>query len=440
MVKDFDFRHFRYPWEILKLKRFLDRSETWPRERLLAYQAERLRRIVGYAYKNVPYYRELFDDHKIKPRDIQTLADLQIVPPLTKTILRERFADLTSRECKKLNPVLKHTSGSTGTPVKVYLDRHINAARFAYFWRLWGWLGYRLGQRWATIRGSIFEDGAIFKYTRPINALYVSSFRLTRENSRIILRELFKFKPKMLRGFPAALYEFAKFVADDGRLADLKLNFIVADSEMLEDFQRAFLQKTFACPVYDCYSHWEHVNLISECGEQTRHHHMEYNVLEILDENDRPQKNGLVGEMTATGFYNLAMPLIRYKTRDRALRIDKTCACGRAHDAIGAIEGRHEDVVVTPEGRRIVLMSGALKFNKGFDMAQIVQNDVHTIDVHLVKNKHFSDHELDILEKHIRDRVGDGLKVNYVFVERIESDRSGKTRFVINNFLNKANV
>ncbi|MBC8490637.1 MAG: hypothetical protein H8D45_31865 [Bacteroidetes bacterium] len=147
MVKDFNFKHFAYPISIWKLKHFLNKTENWTKEQLIEYQTERLKRIINYAYEYVPYYKQLFNDNRISPADIQSIDDMQLIPPLTKEIVRERFDDLTSIIYKKFDPILTQTSGSTGTPLKLYLDRNINSARFAFFWRVWGWTGYKFGQK-----------------------------------------------------------------------------------------------------------------------------------------------------------------------------------------------------------------------------------------------------------------------------------------------------
>ena len=226
--------------------------------------------------------------------------------------------------------------------------------------------------------------------------------------------------------------------ADDSRVNDLKLNHIIGDAEKLEDYQRDFLQKTFNIKVYDSYGQWEHVCMIAECLYQRKHHQMEYGLLELLDENNQRVKNGILGEITASGFYNRAMPLIRYKTRDLAIRSNDKCQCGRSHDLIDTIEGRFEDVIITPDGRHIGLMSTAFYYNRGFDFAQIIQNEINSIDVYLVKNKFYNENEEKLLEKHIRARVGNIIKIYFKFVNKIEKDSSGKCRFTINNvFIDK---
>src|SRR5713101_3618966 len=46
-------------------------SERWEPARLRAWQDERLRQIVRFAYDHVPFYRKRFDARGIKPSDVQ---------------------------------------------------------------------------------------------------------------------------------------------------------------------------------------------------------------------------------------------------------------------------------------------------------------------------------------------------------------------------------
>ncbi|MGB3882439.1 MAG: phenylacetate--CoA ligase family protein, partial [Candidatus Methanoculleus thermohydrogenotrophicum] len=50
----------------------LRQSRWWSQEKLAAYQAEALSRLLDHAYENVPYYRRVFNDRGLVPEDIQT--------------------------------------------------------------------------------------------------------------------------------------------------------------------------------------------------------------------------------------------------------------------------------------------------------------------------------------------------------------------------------
>jgi len=50
--------------------------------------------MILFAYENVPYYSKLFNQLGIIPSDIQRSEDLQILPILTKEIIKDNWNDL----------------------------------------------------------------------------------------------------------------------------------------------------------------------------------------------------------------------------------------------------------------------------------------------------------------------------------------------------------
>ena len=77
MSIDLKFRDFFHPVSILKLRRFLEKSQWFSEEELEGYQLNRLRLIISHAYENVPYYRNLFDEIRFNPQDVESLDDLK---------------------------------------------------------------------------------------------------------------------------------------------------------------------------------------------------------------------------------------------------------------------------------------------------------------------------------------------------------------------------
>jgi len=54
---------------------FLKESQWWGREKLEEYQMQQLEKLLCHAYKNVPYYRRVFDEQGLQPKDIQDFDD-----------------------------------------------------------------------------------------------------------------------------------------------------------------------------------------------------------------------------------------------------------------------------------------------------------------------------------------------------------------------------
>jgi len=429
----FKLRNYFYPLEIIKLSRFLQKSRHFSKEQLLDIQNRKLRTVIGQAYHHVPYYREIFDKKGLTPADIQTVHDLVHIPVLTKQTLRERYNDLIADNSKQFNPYIDKTSGTTGTPLEFLQDKNVRVANFAFFWRAWQMAGYTPYMRWAQVDGMVFPQGdKIWRYNRTLNSLQISAFALNDANCQRIFDKLNRFKPKILRGYPSALYTLALYAKKRQVKILFPLKSIITNAETLHEFQRNLIEAVFGCMVFDVYSAWDGVCIISECEYQAKHHHAEYGVLELLDKDNNPVNGEKTGQITGTSLHKMAMPLIRYKTGDLAAKSAESCPCGRQHDVIKAIDGRIEDMVITPDGMQVGRMDAAFKHCKGFDFARIIQENTDSMQVELVKNEDFNPSVLKILEGHIRDRVGNEIRVDFHFVDNIEPGPNGKIRFVTN--------
>lgn len=104
----------------LELKRNLGMNES----EIRSYQNGRLRRIVSHAYQTVPFYKELFDKHKVDPDSIESVSDLNKLPIINKNILRKVPFDRKVSRAFIKKPLEKYlTGGSTGEPFTFYLSK-----------------------------------------------------------------------------------------------------------------------------------------------------------------------------------------------------------------------------------------------------------------------------------------------------------------------------
>lgn len=65
--------------------------ETMPREDLEALQLRRLQAVVERVYHLVPFYRRRMDELRVKPEDIRTLKDLELLPYTVKQDIRDNY-------------------------------------------------------------------------------------------------------------------------------------------------------------------------------------------------------------------------------------------------------------------------------------------------------------------------------------------------------------
>ena len=100
---------------------FKDLETMDPEERELKVILPKLQAQLKYAYENSPLYRKKWDRAGLKPKDIQSLADFERVPFLTKEEIRQDQKEnppFGSNLCvsRKELARVQGTSGTTGKP------------------------------------------------------------------------------------------------------------------------------------------------------------------------------------------------------------------------------------------------------------------------------------------------------------------------------------
>ena len=98
---------------------FNPERECMSREDLKELQLRRLQKVVKYAYDNVPFYQNSFDKAGVKPEDIKTLDDIQLLPFITKDDLRNTYPFDLQAAPKEDWVEVHSTSGTTGIPTVV---------------------------------------------------------------------------------------------------------------------------------------------------------------------------------------------------------------------------------------------------------------------------------------------------------------------------------
>lgn len=103
-----------------------EHMETMPREELDQLHLRRIRRNVKDAYDNIPFYREIYEEAGVKPRDIKTLEDFNTkVPIIDKPELMRIQKEHEGNPFQGRDPAGREhhlyrfqTSGTTGTPLQ----------------------------------------------------------------------------------------------------------------------------------------------------------------------------------------------------------------------------------------------------------------------------------------------------------------------------------
>ncbi len=407
----------------------LKESETWDKKTLVAYQEKRLQILVNHCYANIPYYRQIFQQNGLAPKDIQTVDDLQKLPFLTKEIVRKRIKDLIATNISFLNREEVFTSGSTGAPLDFYMDPATRPMERALAFRHLLWLGYKKGDRLAVFKVLPLADPKQFyQYFRQSGELRISFRDMDEPRLEKMVDLLEEFKPAFISAWPSSLYMLARWMQRNKRTIQPP-KFIVTGSENMYPHMTARIEEVFKAPVSDFYGQEESVAIAMQCSlGQGYHIQMEMGIVELV-----PFRGGM-SEIVGTGLHNMVMPFLRYRTGDLTTNGSGACPCGRKHPLISGIVGREADLIVTPEGKLVspLLLNPPFYRLEEIKEGQVIQEDIKTLRIIIVPWERISESTREQLGREISDSLASpGMRVIIEEVEAIPRTGSCKKAFVV---------
>jgi phenylacetate-CoA ligase len=399
---------------------------------LREFQNEHLRDLIRHCYESVPYYRDIMDERKLTPTDIATVDDLSKLPVLTRQAVRENFQRLISTKSKSTALILGNTSGTTGSPLKFYWEGQTCLIKNVVDWRQKGCAGIRPLDRIAFFSGRVIVPVSrmrppFWRTNWLLNHTFFSGFHMSDKSLELYVRQLEKFAPLAIEGYPSTLFVLAKYLLRRG--IQLPVRAVFTSSETLFSFQREAIEKAFDCKVYDFYGMAERIIFAGECDAHTGLHvNMDFGITEILKDDGSPAVPGETGRVVATGLHNYAMPLIRYQTTDLSAFKDMKCGCGRNFPLIDGITSRAEDLIVTKDGRYIspLVFQDVFAYQYNVSESRIVQEDREHLAIQIVKGEKYGSKDTqDILDR-LRLLLGTEMKIDIEFVDSIPRNKSGK--------------
>ena len=392
-------------------KEILDQKE-WDSSRLQDQQNERFLALFRQALRHSPFYQKRYADYSIGAHSVQSIEDIHRLPIITKDDIRNH------REAIYIgHPWVKtrgRTSGSSGTPLTVYRDYLSTVREGAYLWAQRALFGLHPGQKVVSLRGNL--DRTVMKrYDRYADCLHLSSYNLREENAQWYYEQIRQFAPYAILAYPSSAEILANWF-DDQRF-ELSIPYVFTSSEQVYEHQRAKVERVFNTKIVDWYGNAER----SIALEQRPDGH--YYELPLYSVNEYEHNRTLT-----TGLITSSFPLIRYQVNDVI-----TPQLHREDYRIEAIAGRHDDVLVLPDGTRVGRIGTIFSDVPGLEFAQIYQKTSEKFSVNLVVNEAFTPQSLRAIQSKLQDRAGSQAQyeVAYVQEEDIIRSAAGKFKLVI---------
>ena len=318
------------------------------RDALESLQLERLKATLQHAYANNPNYRRKFELSSVLPGDLRTLADLARFPFTTKADLRDAYPFGFFAVPQEQVARIHASSGTTGKPTVVgytkadlvtwgdLVARSIRAA------------GGRAGMRVHIAYGyGLFTGGLGAHYGAEAAGCTVIPMSGGQTEKQVqLIRD---FAPDIIMVTPsymlAILDEFRR-VGVDPRSTSLRIG--IFGAEPWGEGMRAEIETAFGIDACDIYGLSEVMGpgvaqefALTKDGPTIWEDHF---IAEIVDpETGQVLANGQEGELVFTSLTKIAMPVIRYRTRDLTRLLPGSVTAMRR---MSKISGRSDDMLI----------------------------------------------------------------------------------------------
>jgi len=410
------------------------KSQFFTKDQILKIQCEKLQKLINYSVKNIKFYSSFFKQSNVKPTDIKKPEDLIKLPVMTKQIYRENFPNnIVDLNSNKNDLILNNTSGSSGTPFNFYQSRRLKgqaAARLIFFYE---WAGRKYGEPFARIWGVVnsnFKIGLFNKYIE--NSLVINAFDLGEHTFSRFFKEIKKKKPKLLEAYTSGAYAFSVLMKNHN--VSLNIPATIVSGETLYEFQINLIKKYLNTEIFNRYGCREFGNIAQECSEHNGLHIIQEDfIVEILDNNNQPVKEGDKGKIIVTSLDNYSMPFIRYQIDDIGIISTKDCTCGRNLKMLESIEGRVTDMIYSPAGKHISLYFFALIFQglsdyiNEFQVVQKKKSDELVLKV--VPTKKYNDEIENKILNQVK-KMDDSFRIFIEKVDEIKPEYFGKKKYL----------
>lgn len=327
----------------------LDAEERMSRDEIAALQLERLQQTVRHAYANVPLYTRKLDDAGVRPEDIRTLTDVQLLPFTTKEDLRETYPFGMFAVPMPDVARIHASSGTTGRPTVVGYTKGDLERWASLVARSLRASGIRPGMKVHNAYGYGLFTGGLGAHA-GIEALGATVIPMSGGQTARQVQLILDFEPDAILCTPSYLLTIADAMAAQGvdpRSTSLKV--AVLGAEPWSNEMRHELEQRLGIDALDIYGLSEVMGpgVGNECLETKDGPHLweDHFLPEVIDgESGAVLPDGELGELVFTSLTKEAFPVIRYRTRDLTRLLPGTARPGMRR--MEKITGRNDDMII----------------------------------------------------------------------------------------------
>lgn len=321
-------------------------------EAIREYQNIRLQETMGYLASHSAYYQRHFSKYAIDPLSIKTVDDLEKLPFTEKKDLQLYNADFLCVDPVKIIDYIT-TSGTLGEPVTFGCTEK-DLQRLAYnekkSFACAGLGPGNIVQLMTTLDKRFMAGLAYFLGIRELGAGVIRVGNGIPELQWDTIRRI---KPDTIMCVPSfilRLIDYAEKNGIDYKNSSVRRIIGIGEGFREQDFRLNLLGKRIKekwdVDLFATYSSTEMGATFPECPYGCGGHvHPELIIVEVIGEDNKPVKDGEVGEVVVTTLGVEGMPLLRFRTGDMSSKRTEQCACGRNSYRLTPIVGRKNNMI-----------------------------------------------------------------------------------------------
>lgn len=409
-----------------------------------------LSEIQNLKFKEFQYWKEMkcweiFNKHYQYNKFYRTLVEKRVghkpvawseVPILSKQDYQHPIREMLSFGFNFRNIYVSNTSGSSGHPFFFAKDKFCHAMTWGLNIDRYRLHGIQYGN---SLQARFYGISLDFKknFTEHVKDLISARkrfdlFDLSDQALDGFIKKFSFTKFNYINGYTSVLVLFAKYLVNKNLVLNKicpTLKTAITTSEVLNDSDRALLQKGFGVPVVNEYGASELDIIAFEDQDFDWIISNENLLVEIVDDEGKLLPDGEEGRIIVTSLHNEAMPFIRYEIGDIG------CISRRRkgkYQILESLKGRTNDFILLPSGKKspgltfYYISKKLLEEGSSIKEFIIKQKAISHFHIEYVADTDLSEEIIHRISKAMDDYLEPELKVTFSRFNKLVRDKSGK--------------
>ncbi|MCS7300677.1 MAG: hypothetical protein NZ556_03890 [Fimbriimonadales bacterium] len=330
------------------------------------------------------------------------------------------------------------TGGTTGVPLHLYRSlQSVCYEQATYDYPLLKHGVNPMKARVALLRVYDFKDPSdseppFWKFTANGRKMLLSANHLCAKTVKHYVNALREFAPDVLSSYPVTLEQLSLLL----QRYDLRLRIplVIATSEAMSSEARRLTANALNAEVLQSYGAAERVAFAWSERPDEYWMFQGYGWVEFIPVEEDSET--ITYEIVGTGFWNMAMPLVRYRMGDLVVlpRGEPVEPILWGERPFRGVIGRQSDYLVSPEGAHLV---GIEQIGEGVSNAlriQVIQPAPDFVRILVIPGKGFSEADSAKIMRNARRKLPQSMQLRLEIVEEPIRTPAGKAPYIIREF------